>query len=304
MEKIDKSNMRKIILNFSEQFRIGLEGAKNVKSRGKFDAVLVCGMGGSALPGDIVRMWLKDSLISLPLFICRNYGLPEIVDEKYLVVCISYSGNTEETIYNYQEAVKKHLKTVVITTGGQLAKLCKKNKTPVAIIPRGIPPRLAIGCQFAALMKILSNCGIIKDESENILALEKALNPKKTEEQGRKIAKKIYKKIPVIYTAQKWLPLAYIWKISLNETAKIITKYNSIPEACHNEIVGFWKINEMQLPSKKFYTIFLEDKSVFSKVLKQMKITKNLIEKEGIKTEVIAIKGKNTLNKIFSILIL
>lgn len=304
IKKFDKSNMRKTILNFPQQFRVGLEAAKKMKVSGIFDKVLVCGMGGSALPGDILSIWLETYKIGLPLYIHRNYGLPQKTDLRTLVICISYSGNTEETLAGFEEARGRKFKIAAIASGGKLAELCQKYKIPIAIIPQGLQPRMALGLQFAALMKILSNCGVIENELKNILALKNLLKPQDFEAQGKKLAKNLFKKIPIIYASRDRRQLAYIWKVSLNETAKIIAEYNFIPELCHNEIVGFWKINEMQIPGKKLYTIFLRDPAAYPRILTQMEIARDLIEKEGVKTEIIEIKGKDILEKIFSNIIL
>ena len=117
--------MRDIILNFPEQFKIGIERAKNVKVKGKFSKIITCGMGGSALPSNILLTYLQD--LKTPLYIHRSYGLPPGADKNSLVVAISYSGNTEETISSYQTAVKENLKVVAITCGGKLKEIAEEN---------------------------------------------------------------------------------------------------------------------------------------------------------------------------------
>lgn len=333
----EKKGMRQIILDFPKQLGIGFETAKNIKIKGEFDGLIVCGMGGSALPGEILKMWLESGKICLPLILHKNYGLPYNIDKtrpfcpqkrqgkNYLVICISYSGDTEETISAYQEAQKKNLPIIVITSNsdGRLAKLCKKNKTPIIIIPSKIPSplvRLAIGYQFAALVRILVNCNIIQKGADikrenveiNFFSLKKKLNPEDLENQGKKLAEKLFQfqKIPFIYASEKLKTLAYIWKISFNETSKIIAEYGIFPELSHNEINGFWKINDKQLPSKKLFVIFLKDLNDNPRILKQMKIIQKLIEKEGIKTETISLihgrrwREPHIFEKIFSNIIL
>lgn len=298
-ESIDKSNMSQIILDFPKQFREGIKAAENIKIEGRFDAVVVCGMGGSALPGDILNIWLKAYQIGLPLVINRSYKLP-IGDEHCLYVCISYSGNTEELLYNYREIIKRGLPVLAITSGGKLAKLAKINKTPAVIVPGNIPPRMALGYQFAALMRALVNAGIIQDELKNILGLEKSLKPKKAEEPGKEVARRLKGKIPIIYTSDLWEPLARIWKTNFCENAKVLAFHNYFPELCHNEVVGFWQINKMQIPNSKLHLLILKDNTVHRRILKQMEIIKNLIKKEGVEVEFIKIKGKDVLEKIFS----
>lgn len=296
--KIDKSNMRQVILNFPKQFRVGLEAAKNVKVSGKFDAVLICGMGGSALPGDILSMWLEAYKIGLPLYIHRDYGLPYKADEQHLIICISYSGNTEETLTSFEEARRKNLKVAAIASGGKLAKLCLKYKIPLVVIPKGYQPRMALGFQFAALMKILVNCGVIKNGLENISALDKNLQPKKLEAQGKKLAKKLSGKYPVIYASDRLKNLARIWKIKFNENSKIPAFYNYFPELNHNELSGFTAGGE------QFSAIILRDIADNPRVLKRMKLTADIIKSKGVNVDIIDIGGKNILYKIFSNLLL
>lgn len=298
VKTIDRSNMRQMILDFPKQFRVGLEAAKNVKVPGKFDAVLICGMGGSALPGDILAMWLQAYKIGLPLCIHRNYGLPYQVDERHLIICISYSGNTEETLSSFEEAWRKKIPLVAISSGGRLAELCQKHKIPFAKIPTGSQPRMALGFQFAALMKILVNCGIIKNGLENISSLEKDLKPQKIKDQGKKLSKKIKGKIPVIYASDRLKSLARIWKIKFNENSKIPAFYNYFPELNHNEITGFENHQE------QFSIVILRDRADYPRILRRMELTAQILRKKGLRIDIVDLKGKDILYKIFSNILL
>jgi glucose/mannose-6-phosphate isomerase len=305
-ESLDSSNMRKMILDFPRQFKIGANAAKKVFLKSNTfltppENIIICGMGGSALPGDLLV-----TLRPLDVFVHKSYGLPPQAGIDSLVICISYSGNTEETLSAFTEAVSKRLPVMAITTGGKLARLCKKHKVPAAIIPPPyIPPRLALGFQFAALLQILTNHNLLpKNFIEEILKYEKTLNSLEFEEKAKKIAKKIYQKIPIIYSPKQFRALSLIWKNSLNETAKILAFDNYFPELNHNETVGFWKINETQISNKELLVIILRDLQDHTRILKQMKITKDIIEKEGIQVEFVNIQGKTTLEKIFSTIIL
>ncbi len=298
MKKSDKSYMHRVFLDFPKQFRVGLEAAKNIKIPGKFNKVLICGMGGSALPGDILDIWLSAFKIPLPLFIHRNYNLPYQADKNSLVVCISYSGNTEETISSLEAARRKKLPVAAIGSGGRLAELCQKHKIPAAIVPKGYQPRMALGFQFAALMKILVNCGLIKDNLKSILALEKNLKPAKLENQGKKLAKKLINKTPVIYSSDRLKNLARIWKIKFNEVSKTLALYNYFPELNHNEMTGFTN------PQGKFHLILLRDPADHPKILKRMALTAEIIKAAGTGVDIVEIFGKDILFKVFSNLLL
>ncbi len=307
VKKIDKSNMRKIILNFPGQFKVGVEAAKNIfLEKGSFltppENIIVCGMGGSGLPGDILV-----TLRPLDMFVYKSYRLPPQASNKSLIVCVSYSGNTEETLSSFQTAINQNLPVISITTGGKLAELSKKHHAPCVILPPPyVPPRLALGEMFAALVQVLANHNLLgKGIIEEVLRVGDSLAPEKLEKQGKKIAEKIFGKIPIIYNSRRLREIGWIWKNSLNETAKILAITNYLPEVNHNEIVGFWKINEMQIENEKLYVIILRDKTgSHPRILKQMKITKELIEKEGIKVGFVDMGGETLLEKIFSSIIL
>ncbi len=302
---IDKFNMRDAILDFPKQFSAGIRSAEDIYLKPgalpKPENIIICGMGGSALPGDILV-----NLQPLDVFVHKDYGLPIQAGNESLIICISYSGNTQETLSAFSEAINKKLPLITITTGGKLEKLAQKYNIPlVKIPPPFIPPRLAIGYQFSALIKILNNHNFLNDKIiEEILELSIKLKPEKWENQGKEIAKKIFKKIPIIYTSKYFQEVGLIWKNSLNETAKIMAITNYFPELNHNEIVGFWKINETQIKNEKLFVLILRDRGDNPQTLKQMEITKGLIKKEGVEIEFIDIEGKNTLEKIFSAIIL
>ncbi len=302
--KIDKSNFRKVILDFPLQFKAGIERAEKIAFKNGFERILICGMGGSALAGEILKMYFKNSKIKIPLFLHRDYNLPFQVDKKDLIVAISYSGNTEETISSFNEALRRKLKVAAITSGGKLAQLCQKNEIPLVLIPTGIPPRSALGYLFAALLKILINCQILPDVSEEILILEKTLHPKKLENSGKKLAQKLKNKIPLIYASCFNFPLAKIWKIKFNENSKIPAFANFFPELNHNEMVGFSEISNFQIPISNFYVLILKDLKDHLRILKRMDLTAEILKKRGVKVENIYLQGKNFFSKIFSNLLL
>jgi len=318
--------MRRIILEFPKQFEIGIKAAKNIfLEPGKLmrwpENIIICGMGGSALPGDILV-----TLRPLDVFSYKSYCLPPQARNESLIICISYSGDTEETLSSFNEAFSRKLPVISITTGGKLAELSKKYGIPLAKIPGPkIPPRLALGEMFAALVQVLVNHNILGPEiSEEVLKVGTFLKAelpsmeanvkKKTkfsspsggfENQGKKLAKKIFQKIPIIYASRRFREIGWIWKNSLNETAKVLASCNYFPELNHNETVGFWQINEMQISNEKLYVVILRDpEDSHPRILKQMEIAKDLIEEEGIKVEFIDMKGKTMLEKIFSTVIL
>src|SRR3989344_652776 len=114
----DNSNMLKVLEDFPHQCRTALELAKGMAVSGKIDKIAVAGMGGSAVGGDLLKAYMHNSKI--PVFVIRDYNIPNFVDENTLFFAVSYSGNTEETLSAYEEAVRKKAKIVAVTSGGQL----------------------------------------------------------------------------------------------------------------------------------------------------------------------------------------
>lgn len=299
VEKIDKSNMRKAILDFPKQFQIGMKAAQGVKAEGRFDALTICGMGGSALPADILTIWLNAQKIALPVYINRNYGLPFQTDKNHLIVCISYSGNTEETLSCFEEARQKKLKIVTVGSGGKLAELAKKYGIASVTVPAGLEPRIALGLQFAVLMQILTNCQIIEGDLKSVSALEKLLQPQNLENEGKTLAKKIKGKIPVIYASDKFKFLAKIWKIQFNENSKTPAFSNYFPELNHNEHNQFAGDKNNQLS-----IIILRDAEDHPRILKRMELLAQMLRKMKVSIDIIDIKGKDVLDKTFSSILL
>ncbi len=306
IKKVDKYDMQKVILSFPKQFQAGIKAAEKTALKSYTfltppENIIICGMGGSALPGDILV-----TLRPLNVFVHKSYGLPPQAGNNSFIICISYSGNTEETLSAFSEALKKKLPLVAITTGGKLKELCNKNKVPLALIPSPyIPPRLALGAQFAALLQILVNHNLLPESLiKELLKLGQCLKSKKLESQGKELAKKIYQRIPIIYAPKQFREVGLIWKNCLNENAKILALTNYFPELNHNEINGFWKINERQIDSKKLFLIFLKDNQDHPGIRKQIKIAEDIIQKEGIEGRIVDIEGKSMLEKIFSAILL
>ncbi|MBI4054454.1 MAG: bifunctional phosphoglucose/phosphomannose isomerase [Candidatus Doudnabacteria bacterium] len=313
--------MRDAILNFPKQFRYQpkLEGGK-VK---KFKRFVVAGMGGSPLPG----LLLKTLKPVLPVIIWRNYGLPELPEKdwkKTLVVAISYSGNTEEAIDALETAIQRNLPVVAVAIGGKLLELAKARQIPYVQLPdTGIQPRSALGFMLRALLKVTKENELFKQTKE----LAQILKPLELEPQGKDLAEKLRGKVPVIYSSDRNLSVAYNWKIKFNETGKIPAFYNILPELNHNEINGFdvhpvrSKSSEATAvsptaertsnavkdssrpPWEDFHFIFLQDSQDHPRIIKRMEVTAQIYRERGLPVESIELAGENQMQRIFSSLL-
>lgn len=287
--------MREAITNFNKQFEYE-PVVKNGEWLGARKKFIVAGMGGSHLAADI----LKAGGFDLDIVVHNDYGpLPRVSDA--LVICNSYSGNTEETISIFNEALKKKIPVAIVATGGKLIELANKNKIAYIQMPAiGIQPRSAIGFNLRALAKIMNREDILRET--RVLAEE--LKPSDYESAGSDLAKRIKGRAPIIYSSGRNFAVACNWKIKFNETGKIPAFCNVFPELNHNEMTGFDVKDSTRGLSEKFYFIFLKDKDDFFKNIKRLEITEKLYRERNLPVEIVEIKGKSRLHKIFSSLIL
>lgn len=286
--------MEKSILNFPKQFTFQpkVENSVNLKSS---ENIIVAGMGGSAFPVGL----LKIAHPELNIANHRDYGLPSIphtLNPKPLVICCSYSGNTEETLSAFKEARKKKIPVAVLTVGGKLLTLAKKHKAPYIKIPdTGIQPRAATGFMTVGLSKLLN----LKNE-KNFASLSKALKPEKWQPVGKALAENLWDQIPIIFASHKNADLARVWKIKFNENTKIPAFWNFLPEMNHNEMTGYDVVKTTAKLSDNLHLIFLEDLMDHPRVKKRFAVTKKLLTEKGISISEVPLAGKNVWEKIFS----
>ncbi len=286
---IDNSNMLKAIEDFPQQCRTALDLAKGMTVSGKVDKVVVAGMGGSAVGGDLLKTYVHDSKI--PVFVVRDYKVPNFVDEKTLVFAVSYSGNTEETLSAFEDATRKNAKIIAVTSGGQLGVMAKK----VIKIPAGLQPRAALGYLFFPVLGVLNNSGMIDVKGDEIKEMLDTLS--KTEDYkstGERLAKKIQNKTALVYSSEVFGAVAYRWKTQLNENSKSAAFHHVFPEMNHNEIVSFQSMNK-----KDFAAIFIRDNFDNERIKKRMDITKEIISTK-VDAEEIFTRGDGMLSRIFS----
>ena len=286
---IDNFNMLKVIEEFPQQCKTALELPKGMYVSGKVDRIVVCGMGGSAIGGDLLRAYMRNAKI--PVFVVREYKVPNFVDENTLVFAVSYSGSTEETISAFEDALKKKAKIVAVTSGGYLGQTAKK----VVKVPSGLQPRAALGYLFFPMLGVLANSNLIDVKSNEAAEMLDTLS--KTGEfkaVGERISKTIGEKTPIIYASDALSPVAYRWKTQFNENSKVPAFHHAFPEMNHNEIVGYQGMGRSD-----FIAIFIKDKDDNERVKKRMDITKEIISSR-VDVEEVFTKGEHLLSRLFS----
>lgn len=268
-KSIDSSNMLKSIYDFPFQMKEAKSIGERIELKNTYENVqniVLCGMGGSAIGGDLSRSLVNESL-TVPMFVNRNYSLPNWVNSNSLVIASSYSGNTEETLSAYHEAISKGAKVIGVTTGGELASLIDKNKNEKVLIPAGLQPRAAVAFTFIPLLYLLKKLSITNSKAldeldaaiekiqsvNDIYSLDNEKNPTYV------LAKEIYRTIPVIYGENEMTStIALRWKGQFCENSKMLAYHNDLPEMNHNEIVG-WQENPKLL--KQISILWISDKS-------------------------------------------
>ncbi len=298
--EVDKFNLRSVILDAVKEVNAPLDFFNQLcLKRHPFNKILICGMGGSAMMGDFFAYFRTNGFTPLvprvPVFTHRSYGLPADVDEQTLIICVSYSGQTEEPLSSFDKAESAHLEVAGITCGGQLGELFQKYKTPWVKIPQGnVPPRSSLGYQLNALVKILMAYGLLNSSASNALAvLPEKIIPANFEDQAKTLCARLSHKIPIIYSSKDNEVLAKLWKIRFNENTKVPAFFNCFPELNHNEMVGWTK----SLGS--FHFLILRDQNDLPRIKKRMAITAELLMSQELPVSFVEVMGANPLEKIF-----
>ena len=250
-------------------WRAGSAGIEPIEASG----LIVCGMGGSAIGGDLAAAALG-SRLGKPLDVVRGYGVPAWTPPDRAILCSSYSGNTEETIACYAAAEAVGAQRIVATTGGAIGDAARSDGVPVIGMPAGLQPRAAVGYTFAIAAEVAALVGAgpairteidssashLESARESLLAL------------AADVAGRIHGSVPLLYGCGLTTPVAYRWKCQVNENAKLPAFDHSIPELDHNEIVG-WAGAE----AGAFSAVLLEDKDQHPRERRRFDLTAELI---------------------------
>ncbi|MEM3578235.1 MAG: bifunctional phosphoglucose/phosphomannose isomerase [Candidatus Bathyarchaeia archaeon] len=306
IRKIDKKDMLSFCVNFAKHCTEAAKLAKNMKlSYPKPETIIVAGMGGSAIGGELLKDWAREK-IAVPIEVCREYFLPAYASRKTLVFVISYSGETEESLSAYLDAIKKKCMTVCISSGGTLQKFAEKMEVPHLTVPSGIAPRAALPYLFIPLPILMEKIdlvsGVYSEISETLSLLKDigaANAPDKPlkENFSKKLALDICGTVPVIYGFGIYRAVAQRLKQQFNENSKIPSKWETFPELNHNEIVGWESALEL---AKLFSVIFLRDAYEPEAIRERIITTQELMSRASVKTFEMHGVGKSVLARMLS----
>ena len=210
----------------------------------KFDKICICGMGGSAIGGDLL-LDLMAQESAVPMTVVRSIDIPNWVNKDTFVIVCSHSGNTKETLSMYDQAVERGCGIIAITSGGTLKEKCDEKGHLVIQLKGDIQPRNSLGLVLGYLANVMETIGVAKCRKEikklipHLNKLRNTIGFKTPNNYARRVAKEIYGTIPVIYSTSGITASANRWKSQINENAKMMAFNGSLPEINHNEIIGW-----------------------------------------------------------------
>jgi glucose/mannose-6-phosphate isomerase len=269
------------------------------------DKIVVLGMGGSAIGGDLVRS-LAETESRIPILVHRDYGLPAFVNDRTLVIASSYSGNTEETLSAFELALKTKAKKLAMTTGGKLKEMAEENHIPVFIINYQAQPRAALGFSFTPTLGVLQKLGFLSDKSADVAETVKILESlsARIDEKAplannpaKQMAQRLYGCLPVIYGAGILAEVAHRWKTQINENSKAWAFYEVFPELNHNATVGFEYPREL---ASQIRVILLRSPLFNQRVQLRYEVTCELLARAGVKYEFVDSEGRSPLSQMVS----
>jgi len=307
---VTAEKMEKYLWDLPNQFRESLQNLPVLPDNYKigYQNIVVTGMGGSAIGGDILRTYAMEKA-SIPIIVNRDYTMPAFVGKSTLVLAVSYSGNTEETLSAYEQSREKGARIIVISSGGKLTEMAHRDGFAVVPVPGGLSPRAATGYLFAPLALILEQLGILagvqaelKETAHVLEELRADIEPgiESAANAAKRIASEMKGRIPLIWGSSAHTDIAALrWKDQINENAKTMAFYNAFPELNHNEIVGFKMPAEML---SNILIVILRDPGNHPRVQQRIAITMPIIQDSVYNILEIEPRGQSFLSNFYSLI--
>ncbi len=306
---IDKSDQLGDVLGLPDHLRDAqwrVESA-NLEPHDARGGLVVAGMGGSAIGGDLALAALGDRALR-PIVITRDYALPPWITPEATVLCSSYSGNTEEALAVYEAAGALGSRRIVSTTGGRLAQGARADGVPVVPLPGGFQPRAAVAYALVVALEVAGLCGA-GERLHTEIDVAAAHAERLVEEWGpdapddslaKELARALHGTVPQIAGAGLTVPVAYRWKTQINEQAKTPSFSHELPELDHNEIVAWAGAPELG----RFSAVFLDDSDLHPRVRQRIELTRGLIAADAVATYRIESVGESRIERLVSLVLL
>ena len=314
IEKLDSLDILGEAESFSDKVRgavaIG-EAVTGLPEGLGVDSVVVLGMGGSGSSGDLIRA-LVEPRLPIPFIVIKSYGpLPEWIGRNTLVVAVSYSGNTEETIDAFNEAKERGARLVALSAGGRLAEMAQESGAAHIGVPSGLQPRAAVAYLLVPLLVVLARMGFVPDPAQDVeesLSVLADIAPRcgretpAVENPAKDLAVRLAGKVPIVYGGPGiGAAIARRFKCELNEYGKAHAFFNEFPEMNHNEIVGWTKAAEI---GGNYVAVWFRDSGDDYRVGLRWQITRSLIEDSAADIVEVTSEGDSPLARMTSLLYL
>ena len=306
---VDEKGLLEDILALPDHLRDALwrVESSNLEPRGATGGLIVAGMGGSAIGGELARAALGDRALR-PIAIARGYGLPPWTAPDSTVLCSSYSGNTEEVLAAFEAAGVVGAQRIVATTGGKLAAAARTDGVPVIPLPGGFQPRAAVGYSLVVALEVAWLCGagerlhseidVAAARTEELVENWQPGGPQ--EDFPKELARGLHGTVPQIAGSGLTSPIAYRWKTQINENAKMPAFSHELPELDHNEIVGWQAASEIG----RFSAVFLDDSDLHPRIRQRIELTRGLITAEAAATFRVESLGGTRIERLLSLVLL
>jgi len=313
MKKLDPEGFLPCIQEFPDQCQRAWNDWKHIALPARFvqtKNILICGMGGSAIPGSLTMNFVQNE-VAIPITMWRDYGIPGFVSKDTLVIAVSVSGNTEETLDCLRKSAEKTDKLVTLSIGGDLEILSRKYKTIHYKINYTGQPRAAVGFTLISVLAIFSKLKLIElsdDDFQEALVLLRALQKKidinifTSSNNAKILARKLEGKIPILMGAGVMSQVARHWALSFNENAKTAAYFQEIPEMNHNALVG---LEMPKLLGQKIMAIILQSRFDYPRTKIRESVMIQIFQKRRIPVETILIDpAPSPLSELLQILFL
>lgn len=313
IQRLDRAGLLDLVSSFDQQAAQALKLVRDFQPKSVSTPilnVLVCGLGGSAIGGDFVRVWAGEQL-KVPFVVNRDYRVPGFVGPWTVAIIISYSGNTEETLSTLRLCHSAGAQVFCISSGGELCRRAARDDLSLLQIPAGLPPRFAFPFMSVALLGLLGRLGIVANGEPEIEQsipfarerIEALVADRPAEENvAKKLAFSLNGKIPLVYGSSRRLDVVAIrWANQFSENAKQMAFFNALPEMNHNEIMG-WAHPATLI--KDLVPIFLRDRGDHAKVQDRFEITRDLLQDRGLPALEFWTEGESWLQRLWSLILL
>ncbi|MCU0306346.1 MAG: bifunctional phosphoglucose/phosphomannose isomerase [Thermoleophilia bacterium] len=271
--------------------------------------VVVCGMGGSAIAGDLIAAGYADRL-RRPVQVVRGYTLPGWVGQDTLCLLLSYSGETEETLTCTMDAMDRGALAVGMSSGGKMTGWYAPRGLPVVPVPAGLQPRMALLHLLIPSVVVLGRLGVLPPQEDELAAARGQLAAAvaaygpgipTSENPAKQIAIMLHEGLPLIYGAEATAAVALRWKSQINENAKAPAWWGELPEFDHNEIVGFEGMGRL---SEIAHVVLLRDPRHHRQVERRFDLTRELIEERVRGVVGVEAEGEGILARMLDLVVL